>query len=223
MNKRIVSLLTLSCLAVATLIAATVKGRIVDSQGQPLIGATATLLTLPDSTIVTGMMTDLEGTYQFKDLTPRRYMLKASMTGMDTEMTDFIVADTTKTIELPALKLYDESTVLKELVVKGVKAAVVAKEDTIEYNADSFHTTDNAMVEDLLKKMPGMEVGKDGSITANGKTVSKILINGKEAYGDDPSMATKNFSAKAVSKVQVVDRKSEQARLTGVDDGEDET
>ena len=223
MNKRIVSLLTLSCLAVATLIAATVKGRIVDSQGQPLIGATATLLALPDSTIVSGSMTDADGGYIFQKVTPRRYVLKASMTGMDTEMTDFTVADTTKTVELSALKLYDESTVLRELVVKGVKAAVVAKEDTIEFNADSFHTTDNAVVEDLLKKMPGMEVGSDGSITANGKTVSKILVNGKEFFGDDPQMATKNFSAKAVSKVQVVDRKSEQARLTGVDDGEDET
>lgn len=223
MNKRITSLLTLSFLAVATLVAATVKGRIVDSQGQPLIGATATLLALPDSSIVTGSMTDAEGAYLFKNLTPRRYALKASMTGMDTEITDFTVADTTKIIELPILKLYDESTVLKELLVKGVKAAVVAKEDTIEFNADSFHTTENAMVEDLLKKMPGMEVGSDGSITANGKTVSKILVNGKEFFGDDPSMATKNFSAKAVSKVQVVDRKSEQARLTGVDDGEEET
>ncbi|MDE6696425.1 MAG: carboxypeptidase-like regulatory domain-containing protein, partial [Muribaculaceae bacterium] len=223
MNKRIFSLLTVLLLAVATLIAATVKGKIVDSQGQPLIGATATLLALPDSSILTGMMTDLDGGYIFNDLKPQRYAIKASMTSMDTEIRDFTVADTTKTIELPAIKLYDESTLLKELVVKGVKTAVVAKEDTIEYNADSFHTTDNAMVEDLLKKMPGMEVGKDGSITANGKTVSKILINGKEAYGDDPSMATKNFSAKAVSKVQVVDRKSEQARLTGVDDGEDET
>ncbi|MDE6290964.1 MAG: carboxypeptidase-like regulatory domain-containing protein, partial [Muribaculaceae bacterium] len=223
MNKRILSLLTLSCIAVAPLMAATVKGRIVDAQGQPLIGATATLLSLPDSTILTGSMTDAEGAYQFDKLIPRRYLLKASMTGMDTEMTDFTVTDTTKTVELPALKLYDESTVLKELVVKGVKAAVVAKEDTLEFNADSFHTTDNAVVEDLLKKMPGMEVGSDGSITANGKTVSKILVNGKEFFGDDPQMATKNFSAKAVSKVQVVDRKSEQARLTGVDDGEDET
>ncbi|MDE7346473.1 MAG: TonB-dependent receptor [Muribaculaceae bacterium] len=223
MNKRILSLLTLSCLAVATLIAATVKGRIVDSQGQPLIGATATLLALPDSTIVTGSMTDADGAYTFSNLAVRRYAIKASMTGMDTEMTDFTVSDTTKTIELPALKLYDESTVLKELVVKGVKTAVIAKEDTLEFNADSFHTTENAVVEDLLKKLPGVEVGSDGSITSNGKTVSKILVNGKEFFGDDPTMATKNFSAKAVSKVQVVDRKSEQARLTGVDDGEDET
>ncbi len=223
MNKRIVTLLSISFLAVATLIAATVKGRIIDSQGQPLIGATATLLALPDSTIVTGSMTDADGAYEFKDLKPRRYAIKASMTGMDSEITDFTVADTTKVIDLPVLKLYDESTVLKELVVKGVKTAVVAKEDTIEFNADSFHTTENAMVEDLLKKLPGVEVGSDGSITSNGKTISKILVNGKEFFGDDPQMATKNFSAKAVAKVQVVDRKSDQARLTGVDDGEDET
>ncbi len=223
MNKRIISLLSISCLAVATLIAATVKGRIIDSQGQPLIGATATLLALPDSTIVTGSMTDADGAYEFKNLTPRRYAIKASMTGMDSEIADFTVSDTTKVVELPVLKLYDESTVLKELVVKGVKTAVIAKEDTIEFNADSFHTTENAMVEDLLKKLPGVEVGSDGSITSNGKSVSKILVNGKEYFGDDPTMATKNFSAKAVSKVQVVDRKSEQARLTGVDDGEDET
>lgn len=223
MNKRIFILLSISCLAAATLIAATVKGRIVDSQGQPLIGATATLLALPDSSLITGAMTDADGAYEFKNLTPRRYLVKASMTGMDTEKADFTVADTTKVIELPVLKLYNESTVLKELVVKGVKTAVIAKEDTLEFNADSFHTTENAMVEDLLKKLPGVEVGSDGSITSNGKTVSKILVNGKEFFGDDPQMATKNFSAKAVAKVQVVDRKSEQARLTGVDDGEDET
>lgn len=224
MSKRLLSVLSVSVLAVATLVAATVKGRILDSQGQPLIGATATLLVLPDSTIVTGSMTDADGVYIFKKIkAQQRYALKASMTGMDTEVTDFTVADTTKTLELPAIKLYDTSTVLKELVVKGVKTAVVAKEDTIEFNADSFHTTENAVVEDLLKKLPGMEVGSDGSITSNGKTISKILVNGKEFFGDDPTMATKNFSAKAVSKVQVVDRKSEQARLTGVDDGEDET
>ncbi|MDE6023517.1 MAG: outer membrane beta-barrel protein, partial [Muribaculaceae bacterium] len=146
-----------------------------------------------------------------------------SMTGMDTEVADFTVNDSTETVELPPIKLYDTSTVLNELLVKGVKAAVVAKEDTLEFNADSFHTTDNAVVEDLLKKMPGIEIGSDGSITATGKSISKILVNGKEIFEDDPKMATKNLSAKMVSKVQVIDRKSDQARLTGVDDGEDET
>lgn len=223
MNKRIFSLLTVSLLAVATLIAATVKGKILDSQGQPLIGATATLLALPDSTIVTGAMTDADGAYIFEKIKAARYAVKASMTGMDTEITDFTLNDTITVYEVPTLKLYEESTVLNELLVKGVKAAVIAKEDTLEFNADSFHTTENAVVEDLLKKLPGVEVGSDGSITSNGKSVSKILVNGKEFFGNDPTMASKNFSAKAVSKVQVVDRKSEQARLTGVDDGEEET
>lgn len=223
MAKRFLTALSISIFAVSAVIAATVKGRIIDAQGQPLTGATATLLALPDSSIVTGSMADIDGAFQFKNLKPRRYLVKASMTGMDTETTDFTVSDTTKVVNLPALKLYDSSTVLKELLVKGVKTAVIAKEDTIEFNADSFHTTDNAAVEDLLKKLPGVEVGSDGSITSGGKTVSKILVNGKEFFADDPQMASKNLSAKMVEKVQVVDRKSDQARLTGVDDGEEET
>ncbi len=223
MSKRSLTAFGISLLTVATLIGANVKGRILDSQGQPLIGATATLLALPDSTIITGLMTDVNGDYQFKNLKTRSYAVKASMTGMDTEVVDFTVNDSTETVELPPIKLYETSTVLNELMVKGVKAAVIAKEDTLEFNADSFHTTDNAVVEDLLKKMPGIEVGSDGSITATGKSISKILVNGKEIFEDDPKMATKNLSAKMVSKVQVIDRKSDQARLTGVDDGEDET
>lgn len=223
MQKRILTAFAIMAVSAGALIAATVKGRILDAQGQPLVGATATLLSLPDSTIVGGSMADAEGFFTFTKLKPNHYGLKASMTGMDTESTDFTIADTTKLLTLPPLKLYEESTVLTDLVVKGVKAAVVAKEDTIEFNADSFHTTDNAVVEDLLKKLPGVEVGSDGAITSNGKTVSKILVNGKEFFSDDPKMASKNLSAKAISKVQVLDRKSDQARLTGVDDGEDET
>lgn len=223
MTKRFLTAFAISIFAVSAVIAATVKGRVVDANGEPLIGATATLLTLPDSTTLTGTMTDADGGYSFQNLKPRRYALKASMTGMDTEVTDFEVTDSTKVLNIPTLKLYETSTLLKELVVKGVKTAVVAKEDTLEFNADSFHTTDNAVVEDLLKKLPGVEVGSDGSITSGGKTVSKILVNGKEFFADDPQMASKNLSAKMVEKVQVVDRKSDQARLTGVDDGEEET
>ena len=96
-------------------------------------------------------------------------------------------------------------------------------EDTVEYNADSYHTQPNAVVEDLLKRLPGVEVGTDGAITANGKTVSKILIDGKEFFSDDPQVASKNLPANMIEKLQVVDRKSDMARLTGVDDGEDET
>lgn len=114
-------------------------------------------------------------------------------------------------------------TYLDDLVVTAVKAAVVAKEDTLEFNAGSFKTRANAVVEDLLKKLPGVEVGSDGSITSGGKSIKKILIDGKEFFGDDPTMASKNIPAEMVDKVQVVDRKSDLARLTGIDDGEEET
>lgn len=96
-------------------------------------------------------------------------------------------------------------------------------EDTVEFNADSYKTQPNAVVEDLLKRLPGVEVDSDGKITANGKSVSKILIDGKEFFSDDPKVASKNLPVNMVDKLQVVDRKSDLARLTGVDDGEDET
>ena len=112
---------------------------------------------------------------------------------------------------------------LEETVVTAIRPAIVTKQDTIEYNADSFHTTPNANVEQLLKKLPGVEVNSDGSITSNGKSVAKILVDGKEFFADDPQMASKNLPSNMVEKVQVIDRKSDFTRLTGVDDGEEET
>lgn len=121
------------------------------------------------------------------------------------------------------LLLSHESIDLGDFVVKATKAAVVTKQDTIEFNAGSYKVTPNATVEDLLKKLPGVEVGSDGKITSNGKTITKVLVDGKEFFGEDTQMATKNLPSDLVDKVQVVDKKSDFARLTGVDDGEDET
>lgn len=112
---------------------------------------------------------------------------------------------------------------LDEAVITVVKAAVTARQDTLEFNAGSFHTNPNASVEDLLKKLPGVQVNADGSLSSGGKTITKILVDGKEFFADDPKMASKNLPSDMVDKVQVIDRKSETARLTGVDDGEDET
>lgn len=193
MAKRFLTALAISIFAVTAVIAATVKGRIIDAQGQPLTGATATLLALPDSSIITGTMADIDGAYQFKNLKPRRYLIKASMTGMDTETTDFTVSDTTKVVNLPTLKLYDSSTVLKELLVKGVKTAVIAKEDTIEFNADSFHTTDNATVEDLMKKLPGVEVGSDGSITSGARQCRRFSSTARNSSPTTPRWHRRTF------------------------------
>lgn len=119
--------------------------------------------------------------------------------------------------------LNHESINLDDFVVKATKAAVVTKQDTIEFNAGSYKVTPNATVEDLLKKLPGVEIGSDGKITSNGKSITKVLVDGKEFFGEDTQMATKNLPSNLVDKVQVVDKKSDFARMTGVDDGEDET
>lgn len=128
--------------------------------------------------------------------------------------TDSVAADTVN---------WDKYVTLQDMVITATKAAVVAKQDTMEFNAGSYKTAVNANVEDLLKKLPGVEVDADGNIKSNGKTVSKILVNGKEFFADDTKMATKNLPSELIDKVQVVDRKSDFSRLTGVDDGEEET
>ena len=116
-----------------------------------------------------------------------------------------------------------DKQVLDAASVSATGNPIVIKKDTIEYNATSFKTTDNDMLEDLLKKLPGVEVGSDGSVTANGQTISKITIDGKTFFLDDPQLASKNIPAKIVDKVKVVQKKSDQAQFTGIDDGQEET
>ena len=119
--------------------------------------------------------------------------------------------------------LQEDINVLDAAVVSGVANPIVIKKDTIEYNASSFKINETDMLEELIKKLPGIEVGTDGSITANGKTINKIMIEGKTFFLDDPTLATKNLPAKIVEKVRIVERKSDQARFTGIDDGDEET
>jgi hypothetical protein len=124
---------------------------------------------------------------------------------------------------LGIIKMEQDLEVLDAASVSAVGNPVVIKKDTVEYNASSFKISDDNMLEDLLKKLPGVEVNEDGSITANGETITKITIDGKTFFLDDPQMASKNIPAKLIEKVKVVKKKSEQAAFTGIDDGEDET
>ncbi len=119
--------------------------------------------------------------------------------------------------------LQEDINLLGEVVVSGVANPIIIKRDTIEYNASSFKINETDMLEELIKKLPGIEIGTDGSITANGKTINKVMIDGKTFFLDDPTLATKNLPAKIVEKVRIVERKSDQARFTGIDDGEEET
>ena len=211
-----------ACAAI-TSVAATIRGIAIDAESLELPGVYAQLIQYPDSTRVGYLMTDIDGKVQFDNLTPASYLLQLTMTGMDPASRLIQIKDTTDTIDLGNIMMSENAVMLDEAVVTAVRTAVIAKEDTLEFNAGSFHTNPNASVEDLLKKLPGVEVGSDGSITSGGKTVTKILVNGKEFFTDDPKLATKNLPSDMIEKVQVIDRKSDLARLTGVDDGEDET
>ena len=203
--------------------AAVLTGSVSDTQGESLPGAVVTLKTLPDSTRAGGTMTDLDGAFTIADLAPGRYNVTFSMVGLQDLPVNFEVETPHDTIRLGNVTLSENSVLLSEVTITAIKPAVVAKEDTLEFNAGSFHTQPNATVEDLLKKLPGVEVGSDGSITSGGKQITKILVNGKEYFNDDPQAAAKNLTADMVEKVQVVDKKSDLAMLTGVDDGEEET
>lgn len=203
--------------------AAVVRGAVADSERQPMPGASILLRLLPDSTRCALTAADIDGLFQLDNVKTGQYLLTASMTGMDPAERRFEITPADTAVDLGTILLYENSITLRETVVTGVRAAVTAKQDTIEFNAGSYHTNPNSNVEDLLKKLPGVEVGADGSIKSGGKTISKILVDGKEFFADDPQLATKNLPANIVEKVQVVDRKSDAARLTGIDDGDDET
>lgn len=219
---RLALLLTLLAVSVSTSIAANITGIVKDlDTKEPLLEAAVKLVTANDSSFVAGTTTDIDGKFSLTGVKAGKYLLTVSYIGYaDIEKP---VTVGSSNLRLGVLSLKEASHMLGEVSVVAVKTPIKVMEDTVEYNADSYHTQPNAVVEDLLKRLPGVEVGTDGSITANGKTISKFLVNGKEFFSDDPQVASKNLPANLVDKLQVVDRKSDMARLTGVDDGEDET
>lgn len=208
-------------LAALTGAAYDVTGTVADPDGQPLPQASLRLLAARDSAYVKGAAAGTDGVFRLTGIKTGKYILEASYIGMHTEKLNVTVGRSD--LRLDTIRLRDGAIALDDIVVRGTYTPVKVMEDTVEYAAGAYKTQPNAVVEDLLKKLPGVEVGSDGSITANGKTVSKILLNGEEFFSDDPKVASKNLPVDIVEKLQVVDRKSDLARMTGVDDGEDET
>lgn len=203
--------------------AADVSGTLVSGTHQsPLSGASVRLMRdNADSTFVAATSAGRDGSFRLGGVARGKYLVSFSFLGYETLTRRVTMAD--KNIDMGRVTMAESSILLQETTVVGVKTEIVVKEDTIEYNADSYRTQPNAVVEDLLKRLPGVEVDSEGKITANGKEITKILVDGEEFFSDDPKVATKNLPVNIVDKLQVIDRKSDLARLTGVDDGEDET
>ncbi|MBP5636951.1 MAG: carboxypeptidase-like regulatory domain-containing protein, partial [Bacteroidales bacterium] len=166
-------------------------------------------------------LTDADGHGVIEKVKNGTYTFKAELLGYKTYSKEITVNG--HDIDLGEIKMELDAQMLEGAVVTEIGNPIVIKKDTVEYNASSFRPTDNDMLVDLLKKLPGIEVSEDGTITSNGETINKITIGGKTFFLDDPQLASQNIPAKLIEKVKVVKKKSEQAEFTGIDDGEDET
>ena len=190
---------------------------------EPIEQATVRLLNAKDSTMVGGVATGRNGSFTLKNIKNGNYVLNISFIGFETLYKAIQVTGKNNPMQLGKLTLSDASIQLGEAVVIGKAPEVTFRNDTMEFNAESYKLTEGSMLEDLLKKMPGVEIDSDGKITVNGKEIKKVLVDGKEFFSDDPKVASKNLPSKMIDKVQVLDKLSDMAKMTGFDDGEEET
>ncbi len=199
-----------------------ITGKVWNEKEEPLFGATIVLLTQEDSTMISFALTDDKGRFRMDNVKKGEYFLQASFIAHESYSNKLSEDWSNRSLDLGIITLAESTELLQEVTVKAEHIPMGIKGDTISYNANAFKTRPNASVEDLLKKLPGIEVERNGNIKAQGEDVENVLVDGKEFFGKDPTMATKNLSAEAVDRVEVFDKRSEIAEFTGVDDGDEE-
>jgi hypothetical protein len=194
------------------------SGAVKDENGAVLGYVSVVLLNPADSTLAFYGVTNDQGFFEIKGIKNGKYLLQATLIGHTTVI---------RQITLPAgegnnpgtIILKSKPVALGEVVVSEEHVPLQFKRDTVEFNTAAFVTKPDAVVEDLLKKLPGMEVDRAGNIKAMGEDVKKVLVDGREFFGSDPKLATRNVPADAIKKVQVYDKKSDESEFTGIDDG----
>ena len=201
-----------------------VTGSVVEQGSDtPIEQATVRLLNVKDSAMVRGVVSARNGSFTLKNVKKGSYLLHITFIGYDPLYQPLQITGKKNPVNVGKLELSDGAIELGEAGVIGKAPEVTVRNDTVEYNADSYKVTEGSVLEDLLKKMPGVEVDSEGKITVNGKEVKKVMVDGKEFFSDDPKVASKNLPAKMIDKLQVLDKKSDMAQMTGFDDGEEET
>ena len=199
-----------------------ISGSIIsEATNEPVPQANIRVLQQSDSTFVTGKASDMDGDFSIP-VNNGSYIVQISFIGYNDLFRNVVVTSSTPLARLGTLEMTTDNILLSETVVTAKAPEIVVKGDTLEFNADSYKVTESAVVEDLLKKMPGVEIDSEGNITVNGKAISKILVDGEEFFSNDPKVASKNLPAKMVDKLQVLERRTEMAQMTGFDDGEEE-
>ena len=199
-----------------------VAGFVVDEMdGTPIVQATVQLLSLPDSAMVVGDVTNLDG--QFKLTTrPGKYVLKVSFVGYLSYIKQVQLTSSKPLVNLGKIVLKSDAIMLKEAVITAEAPQVTVSGDTLGYSASAYRTSEGAALEELVKKIPGAEVDDEGNVKLNGKEIKKLLVDGKEFFGGDVKTGLQNLPANMVDKINAYDRQSDNARITGIDDGEEE-
>ena len=201
----------------------TVSGHVYDAElNEPMVQATVQLFRQRDSTFVGGTVTDLRGNFSVEAPTNGIFKLKISSVGYQTIERE-VTLRRNQSQELGTLLMSSESVMLQEAVVTGRAAQVIVKKDTLVYNPDAYRTPEGSPIEELIKRIPGAEVDEDGNITINGRAVKKILLDGKEFMLGDVESALKNIPLSIIQNLKFYEQQSDQARITGIDDGEKET
>ncbi|TKC09985.1 hypothetical protein FA048_07185 [Pedobacter polaris] len=202
---------------------ASIKGSVVDTlQKKKLQNSSISLIRVKDSILVMSVRADAKGEYEMKNLKNGDYTLLISYPKMADYVRDIRLSDSSK-FNLGSIHMETKTFLLNEVIIQAQRqAAIKMKGDTIVFAADSFKVQPNANVQDLLRRLPGIEVDKNGAIKAAGEDVNTVLVEGEEFFGDDPLLATKYLKASAVKEVQVYDRKSKETELTGIEDGKKE-
>ena len=198
----------------------TVSGVIADAEGAGLSGAMVVALAKPDSVLTRFTTSSGDGVFALGDLGPGEYILQVTLLGYGTVRQDLSLAG--EDVNVGTINLEVMAVEVDPLVVTLDHVPFLNRRDTLGYNALAFRTRPNATVEDLLRQLPGIEVETDGSITAQGEEVENVLVDGREFFGGDPTMATQNLPAEAVDRVEVYDKESDMAEFTGIADGEEE-
>src|SRR5271165_3710872 len=197
-----------------------VKGIIVDTASKSnLVNTSISVLYAKDSILRKFTRAAADGSFAINNLNKGKFILLVTYPGYADYVEQFNLDSAHTGHDFGKLSMILKAKLLADVIIKGTRAAIKIKGDTTEFDARAFKIQPNAKVEDLLKQLPGIEVDKDGKITAQGETVTKVLVDGEEFFGDDPTLVTKNIRADMVDKVQLYDKKSDQATFTGIDDG----
>ncbi|TSA33306.1 MAG: TonB-dependent receptor [Porphyromonadaceae bacterium] len=206
--------LTLSSFAQST----NLTGDVLGDQGSPLVSATVVLLNPKDSTLEFFGISNEKGHFEVKSIKGGSYLMQVAYLGYKSFYRN-VTIPYGQNNDFGVVVLKPKPIDIKEVQVVGEYVPLTIRHDTIEFNARAFKTRSDANVEELLRKLPGIEVDRAGNIKALGKDVKKVLVDGKEFFGNDPKVATKNLPADAIDKVQLYDKKSDESEFTGIDDG----